>query len=139
MDLPSLVQCGPDRLSPVSTERYSSTRLPESLRTGGYSGLVCGQVWIPTLNYMLAWTDMSRIGGPFLPTYHGCNNCAVQWKRSAPTVMMLPSGGSWVFSLPELSAHHFHITNDLLRKITTSDLLSTIARCFLRAVSNIGN
>merc|ERR1711977_674828 len=51
---------------------------------------------------VVSWTPLAS-----LPTKLGWKSTSGQRKRSEPTVMMLPSGSSYVFSLSELSPASF--------------------------------
>merc|ERR1712019_62141 len=62
---------------------------------------------ISTSHFMIDWKVVSWIPLASLPTKLGWNNTSGQRKRSLPTVMMLPSGSSYVFSLSELSPASF--------------------------------
>merc|ERR1712190_371191 len=54
---------------------------------------------ISTSHFMMDWKVVSWMPLASLPTKLGWNNTSGQRKRSLPTVMMLPSGSSYVFSL----------------------------------------
>merc|ERR1712159_52701 len=58
-------------------------------------------------HFMIDWKVVSWIPLASLPMKDGWNNTSGQRKRSLPTVMMLPSGSSYVFSLSELSLAAF--------------------------------
>merc|ERR1719215_2342981 len=66
-------------------------------------------VWlrISTSHFMMDWNVVSWMPLASLPTKLGWNKTSGQRKRSLPTVMMLPSGSSYVFSLSELSEASF--------------------------------
>merc|ERR1712050_753926 len=56
-----------------------------------------------TSHFIIDWKVVSWIPLASLPTKLGWNKTSGQRKRSLPTVMMFPSGSSYVFSLSELS------------------------------------
>merc|ERR1712186_257263 len=56
-----------------------------------------------TSHLMIDWNVVSCMPLASLPTKLGWKRTPGQRKRSLPTVMMLPSGSSYVFSLSELS------------------------------------
>merc|ERR1711990_1138069 len=58
-------------------------------------------------HFMIDWNVVSWMPLASLPMKDGWNNTSGQRKRSLPTVMMLPSGSSYVFSLSELSLAAF--------------------------------
>merc|ERR1719359_1338746 len=58
-------------------------------------------------HFMMDWKVVSWMPLASLPMKDGWNNTSGQRKRSLPTVMMLPSGSSYVFSLSELSLAAF--------------------------------
>merc|ERR1711865_933894 len=60
-----------------------------------------------TSHFMIDWNVVSWIPLASLPMKLGWNNTSGQRKRSLPTVMMFPSGSSYVFSLSELSPASF--------------------------------
>merc|ERR1719375_1627935 len=60
-----------------------------------------------TSHFMMDWKVVSWIPLASLPIKLGWNRTSGQRKRSLPTVMMLPSGSSYVFSLSELSLADF--------------------------------
>merc|ERR1711971_1198590 len=60
-----------------------------------------------TSHFMIDWNVVSWIPLASLPTKLGWNSTSGQRKRSLPTVMILPSGSSYVFSLSELSVAAF--------------------------------
>merc|ERR1719335_803027 len=60
-----------------------------------------------TSHFMMDWKVVSCMPLASLPMKLGWNSTSGQRKRSLPTVMMLPSGSSYVFSLSELSAASF--------------------------------
>merc|ERR1712129_84212 len=60
-----------------------------------------------TSHFMMDWKVVSWMPLASLPMKLGWNNTSGHRKRSLPTVMMLPSGNSYVFSLSELSAAFF--------------------------------
>merc|ERR1719420_261032 len=60
-----------------------------------------------TSHFMMDWKVVSWMPLASLPTKLGWNNTSGQRNRSLPTVMMLPSGNSYVFSLSELSDASF--------------------------------
>merc|ERR1719460_2291509 len=60
-----------------------------------------------TSHFMMDWKVVSWIPLASLPTKLGWKSTSGQRKRSLPTVMMFPSGGSYVFSLSELSVAAF--------------------------------
>merc|ERR1719329_766046 len=62
---------------------------------------------ISTSHFMMDWNVVSWIPLASLPTKLGWNSTSGHRKRSLPTVMMLPSGSSYVFSLSELSLAAF--------------------------------
>merc|ERR1712187_362278 len=62
---------------------------------------------ISTSHFMMDRKVVSWIPLASLPTKSGWNKPSGQRKRSLPTVMMLPSGSSYVFSLSELSVAAF--------------------------------
>merc|ERR1712061_759793 len=62
---------------------------------------------ISTSHFMIDWNVVSCTPLASFPTMLGWNNTSGQRKRSLPTVMMLPSGSSYVFSLSELSVEVF--------------------------------
>merc|ERR1719379_1964540 len=57
-----------------------------------------------TSHFMIDWNVVSWIPLASLPMKLGWKSTSGHRKRSLPTVMMLPSGSSYVFSLSELSA-----------------------------------
>merc|ERR1711959_452498 len=58
-------------------------------------------------HFMMDWKVVSWMPLASLPMKDGWNNTSGQRKRSLPTVIMLPSGSSYVFSLSELSLAAF--------------------------------
>merc|ERR1712046_114890 len=60
-----------------------------------------------TSHFMMDWKVVSWMPLASLPTKLGWNSTSGHRKRSLPTVMMLPSGSSYVFSLSELSPAAF--------------------------------
>merc|ERR1712199_35130 len=58
---------------------------------------------ISTSHFMMDWNVVSWMPLASLPMKLGWKRTSGQRKRSLPTVMMLPSGSSYVFSLSELS------------------------------------
>merc|ERR1711878_186578 len=62
---------------------------------------------ISTSHFMMLWKVVSWMPLASLPMKLGWNNTSGQRKRSLPTVMMFPSGSSYVFSLSELSVAAF--------------------------------
>merc|ERR1719361_75923 len=56
-----------------------------------------------TSHFMIDWNVVSWIPLASLPTKLGWKRTSGHRKRSLPTVMMFPSGSSYVFSLSELS------------------------------------
>merc|ERR1719263_133225 len=60
-----------------------------------------------TSHFMIDWNVVSWTPLASLPMKEGWNSTSGQRKRSLPTVMMLPSGSSYVFSLSELSLAAF--------------------------------
>merc|ERR1712124_18624 len=60
-----------------------------------------------TSHFMIDWNVVSWMPLASLPTKLGWKSTSGQRKRSLPTVMMLPSGSSYVFSLSELSVAAF--------------------------------
>merc|ERR1712029_234263 len=60
-----------------------------------------------TSHFMTDWKVVSWMPLASLPTKLGWKSTSGQRKRSLPTVMMLPSGSSYVFSLSELSVAAF--------------------------------
>merc|ERR1719237_1513452 len=60
-----------------------------------------------TSHFMMDWKLVSCIPLASLPTKLGWKRTSGQRKRSLPTVMMFPSGNSYVFSLSELSEAFF--------------------------------
>merc|ERR1712060_312688 len=62
---------------------------------------------ISTSHFMIDWKVVSWMPLASLPTKLGWNRTSGQRKRSLPTVMILPSGSSYVFSLSELSVAAF--------------------------------
>merc|ERR1719215_1747498 len=56
-----------------------------------------------TSHFMIDWNVVSWMPLASLPIKLGWNNTSAHRKRSLPTVMILPSGSSYVFSLSELS------------------------------------
>merc|ERR1719199_412372 len=60
-----------------------------------------------TSHFMMVWNVQSWTPDASLPMKDGWNRTSGQRKRSLPTVMMLPSGSSYVFSLSELSLAAF--------------------------------
>merc|ERR1712048_933645 len=62
---------------------------------------------ISTSHFMMDWKVVSWTPLASLPTNEGWNKTSGQRKRSEPTVIMLPSGSSYVFSLSELSPASF--------------------------------
>merc|ERR1712170_333641 len=60
-----------------------------------------------TSHFMMDWKVVSCTPLASLPTKLGWKSTSGQRKRSLPTVMMLPSGSSYVFSLSELSVASF--------------------------------
>merc|ERR1712084_151749 len=60
-----------------------------------------------TSHFMIDWNVVSCIPLASLPMKLGWKSTSGQRKRSLPTVMMLPSGSSYVFSLSELSLAAF--------------------------------
>merc|ERR1712061_594467 len=58
---------------------------------------------ISTSHFMMDWNEVSWIPLASLPTKLGWKSTSGQRNRSLPTVIMLPSGSSYVFSLSELS------------------------------------
>merc|ERR1712019_205462 len=60
-----------------------------------------------TSHFMMDWNVVSWIPLASLPMKLGWKSTSGHRKRSLPTVMMLPSGSSYVFSLSELSAASF--------------------------------
>merc|ERR1719155_340485 len=62
---------------------------------------------ISTSHFMMDWNVVSWMPLASLPMKLGWNRTSGQRKRSLPTVMMLPSGSSYVFSLSELSEAAF--------------------------------
>merc|ERR1719379_2508271 len=60
-----------------------------------------------TSHFMMDWKVVSWMPLASLPMKLGWKSTSGQRKRSLPTVMMLPSGSSYVFSLSELSAASF--------------------------------
>merc|ERR1719159_1851589 len=62
---------------------------------------------ISTSHFMMDWKVVSWMPLASLPTKLGWNRTSGHRNRSLPTVMMLPSGSSYVFSLSELSPASF--------------------------------
>merc|ERR1719192_2301348 len=62
---------------------------------------------ISTSHFMMDWKLVSWMPLASFPTKLGWNSTSGQRKRSLPTVMMFPSGNSYVFSLSELSVALF--------------------------------
>merc|ERR1712124_12464 len=62
---------------------------------------------ISTSHFMIDWKVVSWIPLASFPMKLGWNRTSGQRKRSLPTVMILPSGSSYVFSLSELSLADF--------------------------------
>merc|ERR1719191_900155 len=62
---------------------------------------------ISTSHFMIDWKVVSWIPLASFPMKLGWNRTSGQRKRSLPTVMMFPSGSSYVFSLSELSLADF--------------------------------
>merc|ERR1711953_1028652 len=62
---------------------------------------------ISTSHFMIDWKVVSCTPLASLPMKDGWKSTSGQRKRSLPTVMMLPSGSSYVFSLSELSVAAF--------------------------------
>merc|ERR1719213_645370 len=62
---------------------------------------------ISTSHFMIDWKVVSWTPDASLPMNDGWNRTSGQRNRSLPTVMMLPSGSSYVFSLSELSLADF--------------------------------
>merc|ERR1719172_155396 len=62
---------------------------------------------ISTSHFMIDWNVVSWIPLASFPMKLGWNRTSGQRKRSLPTVMMFPSGSSYVFSLSELSLADF--------------------------------
>merc|ERR1719321_2364602 len=60
-----------------------------------------------TSHFMIDWKVVSWMPLASLPIKLGWKRTSGQRKRSLPTVMMLPSGSSYVFSLSELSLAAF--------------------------------
>merc|ERR1719324_909811 len=60
-----------------------------------------------TSHFMIDWNVVSWTPLASLPTKLGWKSTSGQRKRSLPTVMMFPSGSSYVFSLSELSVAAF--------------------------------
>merc|ERR1719446_396903 len=60
-----------------------------------------------TSHFMMDWKEVSWMPLASLPTKLGWKRTSGQRKRSLPTVMMFPSGSSYVFSLSELSEASF--------------------------------
>merc|ERR1712054_215052 len=60
-----------------------------------------------TSHFMMDWKVVSWIPLDSLPMKDGWKSTSGQRKRSLPTVMMFPSGSSYVFSLSELSPASF--------------------------------
>merc|ERR1712060_645293 len=60
-----------------------------------------------TSHFMIDWKVVSCTPLASLPTKLGWKSTSGQRKRSLPTVMILPSGSSYVFSLSELSVAAF--------------------------------
>merc|ERR1719362_2766964 len=60
-----------------------------------------------TSHFMMDWKVVSWMPLASLPTKLGWNKTSGQRNRSLPTVMMFPSGNSYVFSLSELSVAFF--------------------------------
>merc|ERR550537_898794 len=60
-----------------------------------------------TSHFIMDWNVVSWIPLASFPTKLGWKSTSGQRKRSLPTVMMLPSGSSYVFSLSELSEAAF--------------------------------
>merc|ERR1712182_94491 len=60
-----------------------------------------------TSHFMMDWKVVSWMPLASLPTKLGWKSTSGQRNRSLPTVMMLPSGSSYVFSLSELSVAAF--------------------------------
>merc|ERR1712056_4280 len=60
-----------------------------------------------TSHFMIDWKVVSWIPLASLPMKLGWKSTSGHLKRSPPTVMMLPSGSSYVFSLSELSLASF--------------------------------
>merc|ERR550537_98190 len=62
---------------------------------------------VSTSHFMMDWNVVSWTPLASLPTKLGWKSTSGQRKRSLPTVMMLPSGSSYVFSLSEVSVAAF--------------------------------
>merc|ERR1719440_1189554 len=62
---------------------------------------------ISTSHFIMDWKVVSWIPLASFPIKLGWNRTSGQRKRSLPTVMMFPSGSSYVFSLSELSVAAF--------------------------------
>merc|ERR1719359_1215634 len=62
---------------------------------------------ISTSHFMIDWNVVSWIPELSFPTRLGWKSTSGHRKRSPPTVMMFPSGSSYVFSLSELSVAAF--------------------------------
>merc|ERR1740130_1003663 len=60
-----------------------------------------------TSHFMMDWNVVSWMPLASLPMKLGWKSTSGQRKRSLPTVIMLPSGNSYVFSLSELSLAPF--------------------------------
>merc|ERR1712214_135352 len=60
-----------------------------------------------TSHFMMLWNVVSWIPLASLPMKLGWNSTSGQRKRSLPTVIIFPSGSSYVFSLSELSVAAF--------------------------------
>merc|ERR1712100_747022 len=60
-----------------------------------------------TSHFMMDWNVVSWMPLASLPMKDGWNNTSGQRNRSLPTVITLPSGSSYVFSLSELSLAAF--------------------------------
>merc|ERR1712193_50476 len=60
-----------------------------------------------TSHFIIDWKEVSWMPLDSLPINEGWKSTSGQRKRSLPTVMMLPSGSSYVFSLSELSVAVF--------------------------------
>merc|ERR1719379_797109 len=60
-----------------------------------------------TSHFMMDWNVVSWMPADSLPMRFGWNSTSGHRNRSLPTVMMLPSGSSYVFSVSELSAAFF--------------------------------
>merc|ERR1719269_252697 len=62
---------------------------------------------ISTSHFIMDWNVVSWIPLASFPTKLGWNRTSGHRKRSLPTVMIFPSGSSYVFSLSELSLADF--------------------------------